>query len=47
MTVVTEDTGMKEYVHEGVNGYIIPTGSIDAILESLQAARRPRVCASA
>ncbi len=34
--VVTEDTGMKELVTEGVNGYIVPTGSWEAILERLE-----------
>lgn len=33
--VVTADTGMKEYVVEGQNGYVIPTGDIDALLERL------------
>lgn len=33
--IVTEDTGMKEYVQEGVNGFIVPTGSREAILERL------------
>ncbi len=37
--IVTEDTGMKEYVQEGVNGYIVPTGDWEAILERLQACR--------
>ena len=34
--IVTEDTGMKELVEEGVNGYIVPTGSWEAILERLE-----------
>jgi len=34
--IVTEDTGMKEYVIEGKNGYIVPTGSVDAIYERLK-----------
>ena len=34
--IVTEDTGMKELVEEGVNGYIVPTGSWEAILERLK-----------
>jgi glycosyltransferase involved in cell wall biosynthesis len=33
--VVTEDTGMKEHVREGINGWIIPTGSVEALLERL------------
>lgn len=34
--VVTEDTGMKEHVVEGRNGYVVPTGSWEAILERLE-----------
>jgi glycosyltransferase involved in cell wall biosynthesis len=34
--VVTEDTGMKEYVRDGVNGFIVPTGSVDAIVAALE-----------
>jgi glycosyltransferase involved in cell wall biosynthesis len=33
--IVTEDTGMKEYVQEGVNGYVVPTGNWEALLERL------------
>ena len=33
--IVTEDTGMKEYVEDGKNGYVIPTGSAEAIVEAL------------
>lgn len=33
--IVTKDTGMKEYVQNGVNGYVVPTGNQDAILERL------------
>jgi glycosyltransferase involved in cell wall biosynthesis len=33
--IVTLDTGMKEYVHEGKNGYVVPTGSVKAFCESL------------
>ena len=40
--VVTEDTGMKELVHEGENGWIIPTGSVDALYERLDALWRRR-----
>lgn len=35
--IVTEDTGMKEHVKEGINGYIVPTGNWEAILECLLA----------
>ena len=34
--VVTEDTGMKEYVREGVNGYVVPTGDIGALLGRME-----------
>lgn len=33
--IVTEDTGMKEYVREGENGMIIQTGNIKAIVNAL------------
>jgi len=29
--VVTEDTGMKEYVVPGVTGWVVPTGDVDAL----------------
>jgi len=35
--IVTEDTGMKEYVRDGQNGFVIPTGSVDAIVHALRA----------
>jgi glycosyltransferase involved in cell wall biosynthesis len=34
--VVTEDTGMKEYVRDGINGFVVPTGSVDAIVAALE-----------
>jgi glycosyltransferase involved in cell wall biosynthesis len=34
--IVTEDTGMKEHVREGVNGYIVPTGQAEPILQRLE-----------
>jgi glycosyltransferase involved in cell wall biosynthesis len=37
--IVTEDTGMKEYVLDGKNGYILPTGDIDALVDQLRAIR--------
>lgn len=37
--IVTEDTGMKEYVEPGRNGYILPTGDIDALVDQLRAIR--------
>jgi glycosyltransferase involved in cell wall biosynthesis len=33
--VVTEDTGTKELIRDGVNGRVVPTGSSKAILETL------------
>ena len=38
--IVTEDTGMKELVQEGINGYVIPTGDWEAILERLEQCRK-------
>jgi glycosyltransferase involved in cell wall biosynthesis len=35
--IVTEDTGMKENIVEGQNGYVVKTGSADAILDRLNA----------
>ncbi len=37
--IVSEDTGMKEHVREGVTGWVVPTGSVDAIVERLLHAR--------
>ncbi len=34
--IVTEETGMKEHVREGVNGYIVPAGDPDALLDRLE-----------
>ena len=38
--IVSEDTGMKEYVVSGKNGYITPTGDIDALIDHLRAIRK-------
>jgi glycosyltransferase involved in cell wall biosynthesis len=38
--IVTEDTGMKEYITEGINGYVVPTGDIDALRDRLDHLRR-------
>ncbi|HVK12265.1 MAG TPA: glycosyltransferase [Gemmataceae bacterium] len=35
--IVTDQTGMKEYVREGVNGYVVPAGDADALLARLAA----------
>jgi len=37
--IVTEDTGMKEYVADGVNGYVLPTGNVEALVDQLRAIR--------
>jgi glycosyltransferase involved in cell wall biosynthesis len=37
--IVTEDTGMKEFVVPGRNGYILPTGDVDALTECLRSIR--------
>jgi glycosyltransferase involved in cell wall biosynthesis len=34
--IVTEDTGMKEHVREGVDGYVVPAGDPDALLDRLE-----------
>lgn len=34
--IVTEDTGMKTCVQEGKNGYVVPTGDWEAILDRLK-----------
>jgi glycosyltransferase involved in cell wall biosynthesis len=36
--VVTEDTGTKELIRDGLTGRVIPTGSSDAILEAIREA---------
>ena len=38
--IVTEETGMKEYVHEGENGFVVPVGDAGAILDRLDHIRR-------
>jgi glycosyltransferase involved in cell wall biosynthesis len=39
-TIVTQDTGVKESVRDGVNGFVVPTGDADALLDRLQAVRQ-------
>lgn len=34
--IVSEDTGMKEYVRIGINGFVVPTGQWQPILERLE-----------
>jgi len=34
--IVSEDTGMKEYVAEGSTGYVIPTGDVGALTAALR-----------
>ncbi len=33
--IVSEDTGMKSLVREGINGYVVATGNVDALVEKL------------
>jgi glycosyltransferase involved in cell wall biosynthesis len=33
--IATQDTGMKEYIRDGENGYVVPTGDREAILDRL------------
>lgn len=43
--IVTEDTGMKEYVLNGKNGYVVPTGRIPPIVDCLERLRKdPMTC---
>src|SRR2546421_11033086 len=35
--IVTEDTGMKEHVEPGRNGWVVPTGSVEAIVDRVEA----------
>jgi glycosyltransferase involved in cell wall biosynthesis len=44
--IVTEDTGMKEHVAEGVSGYVVPTGSWEAILDRLEKVRKGSLAAA-
>ncbi len=37
--IVTEDTGMKEFVREGETGYVIPTGDVGALRAAMEAIR--------
>jgi glycosyltransferase involved in cell wall biosynthesis len=37
--IVTEDTGMKEHVRQGSNGFVIPTGDAAALFEHLEIVR--------
>ena len=40
--IVTADTGMKEHVRDGANGFVVPTGRVAPLLDRLQAvAARP------
>jgi glycosyltransferase involved in cell wall biosynthesis len=40
--IVTEHTGMKEYVREGVNGFVVPAGDPDALVRALREVRSMR-----
>jgi glycosyltransferase involved in cell wall biosynthesis len=41
--IVSEDTGMKELIDPGRNGLILPTGDLDALTETIEAAYRGEV----
>jgi glycosyltransferase involved in cell wall biosynthesis len=45
--VVTEDTGTKELIREGINGFVIPTGSPAAILAVLRETYEQRLSGAA
>jgi glycosyltransferase involved in cell wall biosynthesis len=45
--IVTADTGMKEYVSEGQNGYVVPTGSTGAIVDALRTVYRTPLASTA
>lgn len=34
--IVTADTGMKDHVREGLNGYVVPTGDVEALVERIE-----------
>ena len=38
--IVTEDTGMKELIDGGRNGLVVPTGELEVLAESIDAAYR-------
>ncbi|HTY96275.1 MAG TPA: glycosyltransferase, partial [Solirubrobacteraceae bacterium] len=38
--IVTEDTGMKELIESGRNGLVVPTGELEVLVESIDAAYR-------
>ncbi len=44
--IVSEDTGMKEHVREGENGYVVPTGDVDVLFDRLQKIRNGELKAS-
>ena len=34
--VATRDTGMAEHITQGVNGYVVPTGSVEALVDRIR-----------
>jgi glycosyltransferase involved in cell wall biosynthesis len=42
--IVTEDTGAKELVRPSVNGWVVPTGDLDALVAALENAHRHPLC---
>jgi glycosyltransferase involved in cell wall biosynthesis len=45
--IATEDTGMKEYIRHGENGYVVPTGQVDPIVDRLEHLRQHPMAATA
>jgi glycosyltransferase involved in cell wall biosynthesis len=43
--LVSEDTGMKDLIDAGRNGLILPTGNLDALSETIEAAYRSEIFA--
>ena len=43
--LVSEDTGMKDLVEQGINGLVLPTGDLSALAEAIDAAYRGEILA--
>lgn len=44
--VVTTDTGMKEYVRDGENGFVVPTGTVAPIIDAVETIYRSPLAAT-
>lgn len=44
--IATEDTGMKEYIRHGENGYVVPTGQVAPIVDRLEHLRQHPMAAT-